>query len=193
MWRHIKYSYITAANEVLGYKQGRKTAPWIFQQALHLSDERRLLKPVRHTNEANRRRYNGITREIKAKAKQCKEQWINDKCAEAEQSKNSGKLFWIINEICGKLSPKLINIKDKSGKLLDNTADIVRRWKEHFEELYNIQNPVDRSVLTQLPSATTDEMDNFLREEVVHQIRKLKTNKAPGFDNISAEMIKAGD
>jgi len=87
---------------------------------------------------------------------------------------------------------KLINIQDKSGKLLDNTADIARRWKEHFEELYNIQNPVDKSVLAQLPSTTTDEMDNFMREEVVHQIKKLKTNKAPGFDNISAEMIKAG-
>ena len=61
-------------------------------------------------------------------------------------------------------SPKLINIQDKSGKLLDNTADIARRWKEHFEELYNIQNPVDKSVLAQLPSTTTDEMDNFKKK-----------------------------
>ena len=100
------------------------------------------------------------------------EQRINGKCVEAEQSKNSVKLFRIINEICGKISPKLINIQDKSGKLLDNEADIARRWKEHFEELYNIQNPVDKSVLAQLPSTTADEMDNFTREEVVHQIRK---------------------
>ena len=43
------------------------------------------------------------------------------------------------NKICGKPVIKLPPVKGKYGKTLENTEELHGRWKEHFEEIYNIQ------------------------------------------------------
>ena len=38
-------------------------------------------------------------------------------------------------------------MKDSSGELLQARNDIRKRRKEHFEQLYNVQNPTDNGTL----------------------------------------------
>ena len=85
-------------------------------------------------------------------------------------------------------------MKSKAGETLAEKDQIKTRWKEYYEELYNEQNPVDEAVIDELPTTNAAEhMDDFLEEEVAAAIKNLKKGKSPGEDNITAEMLQAGE
>ena len=91
------------------------------------------------------------------------------------------------------MASSFIAIKDKDGKLLESRTDIKNRWKEYFEKLYET-NPVDKTILQEMPPCNRQEhMEDILREEVEAAVRSLKKRKSPGEDNITAEMIQAGE
>jgi len=195
-WNNIKNMYNDVAKEVLGYKKRQRLAPWISSEVLEMSDQRKALKPSRKESEENRKRYNKLTRDIKKKSKECKDKWIEGKCQVVEnsaRSQNAHKLFKTANEICGIRSAKLPTIKDKAGQTIDDQEKIKSRWAEYYKELYNEQNPVDDTILREMPPTNSAEhMEDFLEEEVKAAIQTLKRGKAPGEDNITAEMILAG-
>ena len=82
------------------------------------------MKATKSQSEENRKRYNKITKEIKKKAKRCKEKWLEEKCSKVENSarvNNTGKLFqMVVGQICGTVSPRMSTVKDKAGKSLEN-------------------------------------------------------------------------
>ena len=69
------------------------------------------------------------------------------------------------------------------------------RWTEHFKELYNPINPTDDSALLEIPEDHGQSLEDYTpdlsRDEMVNAIMHLKTGKAPGIDNVSAEEIVA--
>jgi len=179
----------------LGHEKRRKKKPLISKEILDLSDKRREMRGIRMQSEKNTGRYRAITKEIKKNSKQRKEEWIEERCREVESATgiNTGKLFQTAIEICGAGTARLATVKNKEGKPLDNKAEIKQRWKQHYEELYNSGNPVDRTVLEELPVNNKQErMLNIMEGEIEAAIKNLKRKKAPGEDNITAEMIQAG-
>src|SRR6218665_2572562 len=162
-----------------------------------MSDQRRAMKATKAHSEENRKRYNKLTREIKKTVKQCKEQWLEGKCQEAEDSvkkQDTKRLYQMVKEIYGNASTKTAAIKDKDGELLESRTDIKNRLKEYFEKLYNETDPVDKTILQEMPPCNGHEhMEDILREEVQAAIGSLKKRKSPGEDNITQEMIQAGE
>jgi len=189
--------YTEAATEALGYKKKQKTAPWISKEILELSDQRKQPKADRNESQESRKKHNLLTREIREKSKQCKEQWIEEKCLKVEDSEkkhDTRTLYKTASEICGTFTPNLPTLKNKAGETLAEKGQIKSRWKEYYEGLYNEQNPVDSTVLTELPPTNASEYtEDFLEEEVAAAIKNLKKGKSSGEDNITAEMIQAGE
>ena len=75
--------------------------------------------------------------------------------------------------------------------MLKCSVDIAVRWKEYCCDLYQYKAEVDQSILDDvIGKGETDSA--ILQSEVVDAIAKLKLNKAPGYDNIVAELIKSG-
>ena len=196
LWERIKQIYTETATKVLGFKNKVKRAPWISDEILELSDKRQQLKQKKSSNPTSRKEYNKLTKEIKRMSKKCKEEWIEGKCRELQISdvyNNTQQLYRTVHEICDTFTPKLAAIKNKAGQTIDDTVTIKSRWKEYFNELYNVQNPTDTLVLNELETRNEDQtMENFLEEEVREAIQALKTRKAPGVDNITSEMLQAG-
>lgn len=102
-------------------------------------------------------------------------------------------LYQGIKEIIGPTKRSLNLVKSKEGEVLKEKTDQLRRWKEHFYEVLNQENPVE----TIIP-----EFDNILGElicddppstiEISRAINALKNHKSAGEDKIVAEMIKVG-
>ncbi|KAK3522569.1 hypothetical protein QTP86_024996 [Hemibagrus guttatus] len=70
--------------------------------------------------------------------------------------------------------------KSGGGELLASTGDIVRRWKEYFEDLLN---PTDTPSVEE-PEAEDSEVDSFITQaEVTEAVQPLLGGKAPGVDS----------
>ncbi|KAK3507787.1 hypothetical protein QTP70_000368 [Hemibagrus guttatus] len=75
------------------------------------------------------------------------------------------------------------------GELVVSTGDIVRRWKEYFEDLLN---PTDTPSVEE-PEAEDSEVDSFITQaEVTEVVQQLLGGKAPGVDEIHSEYLVSG-
>lgn len=55
--------------------------------------------------------------------------------------------FQTTDEICGHITNKILNVKDKKGDIAENKDEVMNRWREYFTDLCSEQNPVDETVL----------------------------------------------
>ena len=93
-------------------------------------------------------------------------------------------------------------LREKDGSQLTNTACKLKRWHEHFEQVSNIStklvDAVVAAVVDTSPSRPQEvEVDNSLScvpsvEEIAFALRSLKLGRAPGKDEITAELLKVG-
>ena len=84
----------------------------------------------------------------------------------------------------------VVHIYYKYGKVLSEGEEVVKRWKEHFEGLYQ---EIDGPGLYMPNTETTLEVDlKIMKEEMRRSVRKLKIGKAPGICGIVPETLKVG-
>ena len=111
------------------------------------------------------------------------------------QRNDTRKAFETIKSMGKKMyTPRLKVIKDETGNTLTETEDILNRWKEYCEKMYEKEDDNEETI-----AGITSEMRNYedadlepMRSEVEAAIKKLKDGKSPGCDNLPAELIKAG-
>ena len=84
----------------------------------------------------------------------------------------------------------MLRIYDKNGQLVSEENEVIGRWKEHFEGLFQVTDGPYQYLLC--GEATLEDDLEIMREEVKGGVRKLKMRKAPGICGIVPEMLKAG-
>jgi len=89
--------------------------------------------------------------------------------------------------------PRTPVCKDKKGELLEGEEEIQKRWMEHFKELLNTESngkeQADQNIEASAQKQCIEEPNT---QEVREAIKELRNNKAPGGDNICAELVKYG-
>ena len=78
-------------------------------------------------------------------------------------------------------------IKERDGTVLRKERDILKRWKEYFEQLLN-EN--ERQVRGDGP-VNMGMVRDFSRQDVIKALKKMKNGKATGPDLIPAEAWKS--
>ncbi|KAK3543028.1 hypothetical protein QTP70_008717 [Hemibagrus guttatus] len=102
----------------------------------------------------------------------------------------SGKLWQTVRRLRRGKQLSANTVYSGGGELLASTGDIVRRWKEYFEDLLN---PTDTPSVEE-PEAEDSEVDSFITQaEVTEVVLQLLGGKAPGVDEIRPEYLKSLD
>ena len=135
-------------------------------------------------------------REVKTSVRRDKRQFAYGKAVEAEEAASRSDqrtLFKIAKELSGNNGKKYNGvIKDRNGHKLTKEDDKKHRWKEYFEDILNCDDPPLLDDVQNNPLYMLDiHIGPISSEELDVVIRKLKNNKSPGEDRISAEMLKA--
>lgn len=200
MWRNQKNAYLSAGEEVLGYRKG-KSKPWITDKSWKLIDERRDIKMKIESTHSERIKerlkadYKEKDKGVKKSVREDKRKWIADKAKTAQTAAENGwqkELHDVVKQLTGKSYRQTAAVKGKEGKLLKSKSDRLARWKEHFQEVLNREAP------DQPPEEGEDKPDELdidveapNLEEIQKAVNSLKNGKAPGVDQVTAEMLKA--
>lgn len=202
-WAQIKDAAIETAERTIGRRRGTQRERWIQDRTWSLLDERRVKKRQRdqakteeERNEASQA-YRELDRRVKRSCRADKKDWLDRKGTEAQLAADQGDsrtLFRVVRDLTRARSGSTGPIRDTTGRMLVSKEEQDARWVEHFKDTLNQPAPVATHDFTVFPPPCELEVDmsDIMDAEVAAAIRHLKNNKAPGLDQISAEMLKAG-
>ncbi len=202
-WSSFNNMVISCAEEVVGRRRGTQRERWIQEDTWKLIDERKITKQMREqarTDEERQEeatRYQILDKRVKSHCRRDKRLWLEQRgqiAQEAARTNDIKSLYRIVKELTGARSNINTPIRDKNGNILLTKEEQVQHWVEHFRETLN--QPEPKSTFAFDPRDFAPElqvkMDKITVDEVEQALKKLKSGKAAGQDQIPAELLKHG-
>ncbi|XP_061188858.1 uncharacterized protein LOC133197034 [Saccostrea echinata] len=199
-WEKISNIYTETGEKCIGYRQKHRSKDWIMPRTWIMIDSRRDAK--KKVNEAkslrlkerHQREYSEIEKEVKKALRADKRAHIDDLATKAEEAANRGEqgtLYKITKALNGRNRPSPnLPVKDKTGKLLSSKQEMEERWTEHFKEILNRPPPTHEPDISYPANDLNISIEPPQIPEIVSAIQSLKNGKAPGYDNLNAELFK---
>ena len=192
-WNDIQKSITSTAQTTIGYLNKVPNSNNIYcdniavlsQQQKHLRLKISNCKKVEKVKIMKAER-NKILHQIQHKVKEHKEQLLNNKLSDINDAKGNAQMFKAV-KILNRKQYENPSIHDKKGKSITNKQEIHNVIKEHFSNHF-----VDNKITTTFQMNKHQLENEISNDEVKKSISKLNNNRAPGYDKITAEMIKYG-
>lgn len=196
-WVNFKKAFLEVVEECLGMctlKNGKKKSDWWNSEIKDAVKEKRVrwIKWLQNTkNRSQMKRM--IDKEqkqlVKSLVKEAKERvWVKfgEDLGNAGQQRN--KVFWTkVKRIRnGGNSQAPGTILDESDDLIFGKKNVLKRWKEYFDELLNVENNVSNE---SVDVNSNVEISEISMDEIEAVLRKLKWGKAAGVDEIRNEFL----
>ncbi|KAI3375665.1 hypothetical protein L3Q82_003973 [Scortum barcoo] len=110
---------------------------------------------------------------------------------EEDYYRSASKRFWqTVRRLRRGKQYSANTVYSAGGELLTSTGDIVGRWKKYFEDLLN---PTDLPSNEEAEAGVSEVDSSITQAEVTEVVRKLRSGKAPGVDEIRPEYLKSLD
>ena len=159
---------------------------WMSENTEKVITEKKRIRKEKGTKSIE---YKIIKSEVKKMVKKDKLKQIEDDCDELNKLPPNQKYYQIIKKIKNRNSRQFgWGIKRSDGTITMNKEEIIHEWETFYENLYHDDTNDDSNIDTMNEPC----IPTFTLEEVKFAINQLKQGKAPGVDEIHAEMIKAG-
>ena len=123
-------------------------------------EKRKLLKIKKETTKSERlckiyrEQYSKRDRSVKKSARADKKNFYENLAKDAQIAADKGEiktLYEISRQISGKKRSPQHPVKGKDGKIITSDDGVKARWKEHFNEVLNVQHDDTTSSLNPLP------------------------------------------
>ena len=143
----------------------KKVAKWLSDEAVKIADERREVR-----NKGDDKQYRRLNAAFQRRARQDKEQGINEKCRQIEESNKMGRtrdLYREIKEMTGSYSSKCGAMKLSTGKVVMGGKEVKEIWQQYTEELYrrdpNATDSFNENIYVDEPEVMEIEVKEALR------------------------------
>ena len=200
MWEQVKTAYTQASETCLGQRQ-KKRKKWITTDTWQaIKNRRELKKKILETKserikERYKQQYREADQSVKRMTRADKRAYLDDIASQAEEAAakgEQGQVYKITKIVSGKYRGNTETpIVDKQGRLLTTEAEQDARWAEHFNEVLNRPPPTEEADVQDPNADLSVNTTPPEKEEITAAIRSLKNGKAPGQDNLNAELFKA--
>lgn len=195
-WNYLKKIIIETTKEICGISRNnnkrKQTAWWTENIKQKIKIKKQCWK--NYLNNKTTKNYESY----KTARKQVKEIVINEKRNKWKEfgekmerdSKGNQKLFYkTLKTLREDKKTDTKYIKDKTGEILKKDKEIMKRWREYFQELLVAKERVEEN--NEQCEITEDSNREYITlNELQETIRQLKNGKAAGYDKITGEMLK---
>jgi hypothetical protein len=198
-WELFRSAVLASAISNCGRKRlvvptdSMKRTAWWNQEVKQAIRKKKLayLAWVANKSDSARKVYNEAKRAAGAAVKCAKDRSWEDFGRRLDSNYGSAnKVFWqTIRRLRGRKGGPVQSVKGLNGTLLTEEADILQRWRDYFEGLFNPITTANEAN----PEVEFREETSITMAEVSEAIKSLKSGKAPGEDEIRPEMLKALD
>ncbi|KAK3568353.1 hypothetical protein QTP86_004945 [Hemibagrus guttatus] len=182
--------------KVLGVSSGRRKEDketWWWNEEVQDSIQRKRLAKKKwdmDRTEENRQEYKELQRRVKREVSKAKQKAYEELYTRLDTREGEKDLYRLARQRDrdGKDVQQVRVIKDRDGRVLTSEESVQRRWKEYFEELMNEENEREKRV--EGVNSVEQKADKIRKDEVRKDLKRMKSGKAVGPDNIPVEVWK---
>ncbi|KAK3513822.1 hypothetical protein QTP70_028862, partial [Hemibagrus guttatus] len=182
--------------KVLGVSSGRRKEDketWWWNEEVQDSIQRKRLAKKKwdmDRTEENRQEYKELHRRVKREASKAKQKAYDELYTRLDTREGEKDLYRLARQRDrdGKDVQQVRFIKDRDGRVLTSEVSVQRRWKEYFEELMNEENEREKRV--ERVNSVEQKIDKIRKDEVRKALKRMKSGKAVGPDDIPVEVWK---
>ncbi|KAK3534389.1 hypothetical protein QTP86_014427, partial [Hemibagrus guttatus] len=140
--------------------------------------------------EENRQEYKELQRRVKREVSKAKQKAYDELYTRLDTREGEKDLYRLARQRDrdGKDVQQVRVIKDRDGRVLTSEESVQRRWKEYFEELMNEENEREKRVGG--VNSVEQKVDKIRKDEVRKALKRMKSGKAVGPDDIPVEVWK---
>ncbi|XP_076067644.1 uncharacterized protein LOC143040436 [Oratosquilla oratoria] len=200
-WGQIKETVYGAAEETVGIKikygtKNKNTARWTDVKVAVKEKTRSFRKWMKKRDIGDKQVYEDKRNNGEAIKRTAKEEmWIRIGQNIERDVQGTRKLLYSMAKNYRKGNNETTYaVKDKTGtELLTEPKEIEERWREYFEELLNVEDmevEEERNVEIQQEQHGED-LNEITIQEVKEALKKMRSGKAPGDDELPIELFKA--
>ncbi|KAK3569859.1 hypothetical protein QTP86_006070 [Hemibagrus guttatus] len=179
--------------KVLGVSSGRRKEDketWWWNEEVQDSIQRKRLAKKKwdmDRTEENRQEYKELQRRVKREVSKAKQKAYDELYTRLDTREEEKDLYRLARQRDrdGKDVQQVRVIKDRDGRVLTSEESVQRRWKEYFEELMNEENEREKRV--EGVNSVEQKVDKIRKDEVRKALKRMKSGKAVGPDDIPVE------
>ncbi|KAK3558484.1 hypothetical protein QTP86_018133, partial [Hemibagrus guttatus] len=182
--------------KVLAVSSGRRKEDketWWWNEEVQDSIQRKRLAKKKwdmDRTEENRQEYKELQRRVKREVSKAKQKAYDELYTRLDTREGEKDLYRLARQRDrdGKDVQQVRVIKDRDGRVLTSEESVQRRWKEYFEELMNEENEREKRV--EGVNSVEQKVDKIRKDEVRKALKRMKSGKAVGPDDIPVEVWK---
>ncbi|KAK3519975.1 hypothetical protein QTP70_009631 [Hemibagrus guttatus] len=182
--------------KVLGVSSGMRKEDketWWWNEEVQDSVQRKRLAKKKwdmDRTEENRQEYKELQRRVKREVSKAKQKAYDELYTRLDTREGEKDLYRLARQRDGdgKDVQQVRVIKDRDGRVLTSEESVQRRWKEYFEELMNEENEREKRV--EGVNSVEQKVDKIRKDEVRKALKRMKSGKAVGPDDIPVEVWK---
>ncbi|KAK3570013.1 hypothetical protein QTP86_009167 [Hemibagrus guttatus] len=137
--------------------------------------------------EENRQEYKELQRRVKREVSKAKQKAYDELYTRLDTREGEKDLYRLARQR-DRDGKDVQQVRVRDGRVLTSEESVQRRWKEYFEELMNEENEREKRV--EGVNSVEQKVDKIRKDEVRKALKRMKSGKAVGPDDIPVEVWK---